>query len=157
MSKIKELTSRGLRVTLIVCYDDYNPYKNLRSEIDEDQHFLFCDLKNQLVNERNVTLEFIYVWDVLHVLPQLIQDNVNLFLLDFTINDRSDEQKILHYIDCFSFSKVSIELVSSGNDGAIYPFFAIAFGNCASYHFSLPSPSDIFTTFVDCWIRCWEM
>ena len=90
----------------MVCYDDFNPYKNLRSEIDEEQHFLFNRLRKQFASQRNITLEFVYVWDVLELLPQLIKDNVNTFIIDFTFNDRSDDNKMTEYVKSYSVPKV---------------------------------------------------
>ena len=93
-------------VTVIVCYDDFNPYKNLRSEIDEEQHFHFNYLQNQFVQKRNITLELVYVWDVLELLPQLAKDNVNTFVIDFTFNDQSNENQIKGYVKSFSVPEV---------------------------------------------------
>ena len=107
MQKIRKLSTNGKDVTVIVCYDDYNPFKKLRSEIDEDQHFLFNHLRNQFAEERNITLEFAYVWDVLELLQHLTADNVNTFVFDFTFNDRSDWDKIAGYLKSFSLPNVS--------------------------------------------------
>ena len=107
MQKIRKLSTKGHDVTVIVCYDDYNPFKKLRSEIDEDQHFLFNHLRNQFAEERNITLEFAYVWDVLELLQHLTADNVNTFVFDFTFNDRSDWDKIAGYLKSFSLPYVS--------------------------------------------------
>ena len=107
MQEIRKLSTNGKDVTVIVCYDDYNPFKKLRSEIDEDQHFLFNHLRNQFAEERNITLEFAYVWDVLELLQHLTADNVNTFVFDFTFNDRSDWDKIAGYLKSFSLPYVS--------------------------------------------------
>ena len=93
---------------MIVCYDDFNPYKNLRSDIDEEQHFLFDHLRKQFTQEKNITLEFVYVWDVLELLPQLAKDNVNTFIFDFTFNDRLDDNKMTEYVKSYSVPKVKI-------------------------------------------------
>ena len=106
IQKINDLSSSDHEVTVMVCYDDFNPYKNLRSEIDEEQHFLFNRLRKQFASQRNITLEFVYVWDVLELLPQLAEDNVNTFIFDFTFNDRSDDNKMTEYVKSYSVPKV---------------------------------------------------
>ena len=79
---------------MIVCFDDFNPFKNVRSDIDEDQHFLCQQIKIQCALERNIGVNFVYVWDVLEMLPQLTRDNVNIIVFNFTFNDRSAENKM---------------------------------------------------------------
>ena len=108
IDKILKLSDNGKEVTVIVSYDDFNPFKKLRSEIDEDQHFLFNHLRNQFARTKNITLEFVNVWDVLELLPQLTADNVNIFIFDFTFNDRSAESKMAEYVQSFSLPEVKV-------------------------------------------------
>ena len=103
-----EVSKSGEETTVIVCYDDFTPFKRLRTEIDGDQHFLFNQLRNQFVEMRSITLEFLYIWDLLELLPQLAKDKVNTFILDFSLNDRSDEEKLAEYAKTFSLPRVSI-------------------------------------------------
>ena len=107
IEKITQVARSGKKVTVIVCYDDFNPYKKLRSEIDEEQHFLFNHLRNQFAIERNITMEFVYIWDVLEILTQLAKDNANTFVFDFSFNDRSDEEKMAEYVESFSLPEVN--------------------------------------------------
>ena len=107
IQKITQLARSDKKVTVVVCYDDFNQYKKIRSDIDEDQHFLFNDLRKQFTQEKNITLEFVYIRDVLDLLLQFTKDNVNTFIFDFTFNDGSDEAKTADYARLFSLPDVS--------------------------------------------------
>ena len=93
---------------MIVCYDDFNPVKKLRSEIDEDQHFLFHHLRNQFARLSNITLEFVYIWEVLELFPQLMRDNAATFVFDFSFKDRSDEKTTADYVKSFTRPEVKV-------------------------------------------------
>ena len=91
---MRELLKTGKEVTVIVCYDDFNQFTKVRTEIDEDQHFLFNHIRKQFAEERNITVEFVYVKELMEFLPQLRRDNINTFVFEFTFNDRSAENKM---------------------------------------------------------------
>ena len=44
---------------------------------------------------------------MLELLTQLAKDNVNTFVLDFSFNDRSDEEKMAEYVESFSLPEVN--------------------------------------------------
>ena len=106
LAKAKRLSKEGKSVTLIVCYDDYNPYKKLRSEIDEDQHFLFDHLRNQVAQQENIALEFVYVWNLIEYVPQLTANEINTFVFEFTFLDSTSEEKIEEYTNSIDIPEV---------------------------------------------------
>ena len=103
---------------MIVCYDDFNQFTKVQTEIDEDQHFLFNHIRKQFAEERNITVEFVYVKELMEFLPQLRRDNINTFVFEFTFNDRSDDSKLNDSIDFFSQIQVNVPSHS------IHPLFS---------------------------------
>ena len=93
-------------VNVIVCCDDFNPFKNLRSEMDEEQHFLFNHLKKIFAQKKNITMEFVYIWELMELLIPMASDNANIFVWNFTFNDRSDHEEMVGNIKSFTIPQV---------------------------------------------------
>ena len=103
----------GEEVVLVLCYDDFNAIKRVRTEIDESQHFLFCDVRARMLQVDKTSLEFIYVWDAVEYILELMDENLNVFVFEFSFLHQSKgmQSRITRHADLLKIPQVNFNLL----------------------------------------------
>ena len=83
MEKSLQLAESGEKVAYLLCYDTFDLAKSQHVKIKQTDHFLFQTLEERFRNTK-VHLEFVSVRTVMGRVNQLIQEDVHMFVDEFS-------------------------------------------------------------------------